>query len=607
MAERDELLGYFETELAHLRRMGAEFSRRYPKVASRLELGPDQCSDPSVERMIESFAYLTARVRYNMEHNFHEIPSALLGILYPHYLNPVPSMAIARFEVDPTRGKLTSGYTIKRGTQLFAESHQGVACRFRTAYPVTLWPVEVVEAAYETRDQLDTLNIPSRYVSAVRIRIASTGADLTELGLDRLRFHLQGESGLAHTLYRMAFGECTAVAVMPQEGRRPTMLPKSALETVGFGPDDDVIPYARHALPQYRLLQEYFAFPEKFLFVDVKGLGCHGSRRWFDILLLFDRLAVPRPAVNRDTFALGCAPIVNLFRRTSEPVRLTHLASEYPLIADKRREATTEIYTVERVATTVDAAGARDDREDAATLEPYFSYNHAGVRRGNSAYWYVRRVPSERAAVHGTEMLLSVVDLAFKPTLPAAQTLYAGLLCTNRRAAGELPSGALLQLEEAAPAARIYAIAKPTRQTTPALGGETYWRLVSHLSLNYLSLSGDGGSLRALQEILRLYAYGDDPSQQMQIAGITGMECSNSVRRIGREAWRGFTSGTEITLTFDDEMYAGGSSFLMASVLNHFFALHTSINSFTQLNARSNQQERIWKSWAPMVGAQNVL
>ena len=203
--------------------------------------------------------------------------------------------------------------------------------------------------------------------------------------------------------------------------------------------------------------------------------------------------------------------------------------------------------------------------------------------------------------------MLSLVDLGFKPSLPPAQTLFAHLLCTNRHAASELPSGALLQMEEAAPVARVELLRKPTPQVDSPMTGMTYWRLISHLSLNHLSLSDDPESLRALREILLLYVHQEDPSHHHQIMGIREMSCRKVVRRIGEDAWRGICRGTEITLTFDEERYVGGSAFLFASVLNHFFALYTSINSFTQLNARSAKQEGIWKQWPAMVGEQELL
>jgi type VI secretion system protein ImpG len=601
VSEQEELLRHYEQELTHLRKMGVEFARSYPKVAGRLELSHDGCADPYVERLIESFAYLTARIRYNLDSQFPEIPAALLNILYPHYTCPVPSISVARFEADPTQGKLTSGYVIPKHTSLLAQAHQGQTLRFRTCYPVTLMPVEVVEAGYETPEQFDYLDLQRNIASAIRLRIAPQKGSLAELGLKGLRFYLNGEPMLVHAIYQLLFGPNVRVAVLPEGANRPIILPEGSLRTVGFGADEEVLPYPKTAHPQYRLLQEYFAFPEKFLFLDLDNLDCHGSQKSFDIYFLFDRVLPSRLAVGRETFALGCTPVINLFRKTSEPIRLSHLRSEYPLVPDMRREAITEIYSIDRVSS------SSDPSEASMIVEPFFSYNHESSARRAGAYWYARRVASERKDIPGSEVVLSLVDLSFRPSLPAVQTIFAHLLCTNRHAADQIPSGALLQMEEAAPVARVEMLRKPTPQVDSPLTGMAYWRLISHLSLNYLSLSDDEESLRALQEILLLYIHQEDSSHHHQIQGIREMSCRKVTRRIGRDAWRGFCRGTEITLTFDEERYVGSSAFLFASVLNHFFALYTSINSFTQLNARSAKKGGIWKQWPAMVGEQNIL
>jgi len=601
MSEQEVLLRLYEQELSHLRKMGTEFARRYPKVAGRLELSHDGCTDPYVERLIESFSFLTARIRYNMESQFPEIPTAILNILYPHYTNPVPSMTVARFEADPTQGVLNSGYTIPKNTPLLARAHQGATLRFRTCYPVALWPVEITEAAYETAERFESMGLSFPAASAIRLRIARRKGTLGEVDLRRLRFYLNGEPMLVHLLYRFLFDQGVAVAILPQGASRPTLLPRDALRPVGFGEHEELFPYPRAAHPQYRLLQEYFVFPEKFLFFDLDHLHLHGSERHFDVYFFFDRPMPGKPVVSPETFALGCTPVINLFNKTSEPIRLSHLQSEYLLEPDMRREATTEIYTIQRVS------ASSDPDEGAVVMEPFFSYNHRSSAQTASAYWYARRVPSERKDIPGTNVYLSFVDLEFKPSLPPMRTVFAHMLCTNRHAAGQLPAGAELHMEDAAPIAGIEALRKPTRQLDSPLSGMAYWRLVSHLSLNYLSLTEGRESLRALHEILLLYANQDDPSHHLQISGIREMRTRRVTRRTGRESWRGFCQGTGITLVFDEEKYAGTSWFLFASVLNHFFALYASLNSFTQLSARTLQHENIVKQWPPMVGEQSIL
>ncbi len=610
---QEELLRYYWRELTYLRKAGAAFAQAYPKVAGRLELSAGESADPHVERLIESFAFLAGRVQHNIDRQFPEIASELLELLYPHYLRPIPSLAIARFEVDPARGKLTTGHLLPKDTPLFAQGSDGSVCRFRTSYPVTLWPLEVARAGFEPVARYDFLDRRPEVAAVLRLRIAAAGTPLAELQLDRLRFHLAGDRMLVGALYELLFAHTVGLALLPEpragdraEGVSPAAaaevveLPAEALSPVGFGADEEALPYPRVSHPAYRLVQEYFVFPEKFHFFDVSGLARHGSETSFDLLVLLDRAPQERLPVGSENFLLGCAPVVNLFSRTTEPIRLDHRKTEYQLVADARRERTTEIHSVLAVS------ASADPRDRTRALAPFYSFDHRQEEARQRAFWHARRVPSTRPDLPGTETLLTVLDLDFHPRLPAADTLYAHVLCTNRDLAEKLPAGALLQTDVAAPLSRIVCLDKPTQEIQPPLGGGTLWRLVSHLSLNHLSLEGEA-ALPALREILRLYCFADSAVTQQQVAGIVGLEHRRVVRRTGEEAWRGFCRGSEVTITFDEEAYVGSSAFLLAAVLNHFFGLYTAVNSFTQTVAKSRQRDGVWKRWPPLAGEQTVL
>lgn len=596
----DDMLRYYLDELSYLRSMGADFASSYPKVAARLELQPGECPDPHVERLIESFAFLTARIQRDLDADFPEIAAELLDVLYPHYLRPIPSLGVARFDVDPERGKLTSGYEVPRGTPLFAHAERGAICRLRTCYPVTLWPLTVTEAEVEEPDRYDfTSGLPD-VTALLRLRLESQTDPFEVLGVDRLRFHLTGDPVLVGRVYELLLVDLKGVVIAPGGGAAPFHLPPSAVQPVGFAEDEALIPYPRSSHPGYRLLQEYFAFPDKFHFVDLEGLAGRARGTATDVLFLLRRRPGRLP-VRPATFALGCTPVVNLFAKTSEPIRIDHRQIEYRLVPDMRREKTTEIHSV------VSVSGSSDASDQAREYAPFYSFTHAMQRRGQKAFWHARRVPAQGDKL-GTEMLLSFRDLDFRPALPPDETVFAHVLCTNRGLAAELPAEEpLLQTDEALPVRRIVCVRKPTRPLTPPLGGQALWRLVSHLSLNYLSLEGGEAGLRALQEILGLYCFSDAPSLQRQIHGIRGVTPRKVVRRMGDAAWKGFCRGTEITLTFDESQYVGSSAFLLASVLNRFFALYASTNSFTQLAIQRVGREGEWKRWLPMAGAGVVL
>lgn len=597
----ENLLEFYSRELTYLRKAGGEFAKRYPKIAQRLEMAGGSSTDPQVERLLESFAFLTARIQRDIESEFPEVTSALLGVLYPQFLNPIPSIAIAQFVVDPTQGKITSGYEVGQHTALFAETLEALPCRFRTCYPVVLWPIEVAYAGFESTDQFDFLDQRPRVATVLRLRIKIQIGSLKELTLKKLRFHLSGDVNAAFRLYELIFGNTLDVAILPEGSKVPVFLPQDAIKPVGFGAGEEVLPYPPHAHAAYGLLQEYFTFPEKFLFFDLDGLDRHASDTAFDILFMFDSMPRERLAVDHDTFRLGCTPIINLFKKTTEPIRIDQRKTEYPLVPDFRRERTTEIHSINVVSL------SSNPEEKTRTVQPFFSFNHHSEMEAQTAFWYAARQPSVRKDMSGTEMSMRLVDLDLNPASPPAQTLFAHTLCTNRQLAEQVPIGALLQVEEAAPASQIVCLTKPTPQLDPPLAGSTLWRLISHLSVNFLSLSNDAEGLKALREILGLYSYLNDASVVQQIAGIRSLTSRHVVRRIGTDAWRGFCRGIEVELLFDEEMYVGSSAFLFGSVLNRFFALYASVNSFTQLVIVSKQRDGVWKKWPAIIGEQIVL
>lgn len=602
-AETD-LLPFYQRELAYLRNAGAAFAARYPRLAARLELGEGEATDPHVERLIESFAFLTARLQHKIERDFVEIPAALLAVLHPYLAEPVPPLAIARVTVDPDQGNFEKGYSIPRDTALFTQTDDGETCRFRTAYPLTLWPVTVAEAGFVPVERYGFLDSRPTVGAVLRLRLHLEGdpdGRFERLGLDTLRFHLSGDRAIAFQLYELLFTHCVDVLALPDDDAQPVALPQPALAPVGFAEEEALLPTPPAAPPGYRLLQEYFAFADKFLFFTVGGLRGRLKGRQCDLLFLLDTAPLSRLGIDRRAFSLGCVPVVNLFPWTAEPIRVDQTRSEYRLIPDARAERTTEIHSVLKVS----ASG--DPGNSVRVYAPYFSCNHQQDEEGPTGFWVARRELSRQRGMPGTDMFLAFLDLAFTPEQPADSTVYVHALCTNRDLAEQISGATLLQAEVQIPASRITIIDKPTRTVPPPLEGETLWRLVSQLSLNHLSLSSGPQSLGALKEILRLHTPRHGPAEAQQINGLRSMTCRPAMRRIGRDGWRGFCQGTEIVLTFDTRCYVGASAYLLASVLNRFFALYAPINSFTQLTVRREGEGRNWKTWPPMVGEQELL
>ena len=613
---REDLLPYYENELSFIRNMGREFAAAYGKIAARLALEPGKCDDPHVERLIEAFALLAGRIHHKIDDEFPEITESLLNVLYPHYLRPIPSMSIAQLRVDPEQALLAGGHDIAAGSPLYTRPVAGksTTCTFRTCYPVRLWPLEVTSAAVLPASAMAGVPTTEGASAIVRISLKCTGkARLQALELDKLRFYLDGESQILHILYELLFTNVMRVLVRSGE-KKPVLadLPRDAIQPVGFGMDEGMLDYSSRSFPGYRVLQEYFAFPMKFLFFDVTGFDRISRAGFADTMDLFlylrpferkERLQRLEQNVTGDTFQLGCTPIVNLFELMAEPIGITHSATEYRVIPDVHRQPSTEVYSVDEVRS------HSPSEETPRVYSPFYSLRHVYEGEGGQAYWYASRRQSSRPGDKGTEVYLSLVNLKFQPTLPADEALTVKVTCTNRDLAGELPLtgeyGELSLKAGALPKART--LMRPTRTVRPPLRRGLQWRLISHLALNYLSIV-DGGR-EALQEILKLYDFseGEDPAIRKQIAGITGVASQPHIARIVSEHGIVFAQGLRVGLELDEEAFIGAGAFLFAAVLERFLGLYTAINSFTQLTVRTRQRNGDLKQWPPRSGEQTLL
>jgi type VI secretion system protein ImpG len=612
---RDELLLYYERELTFLRQLGTQFAGKYPKIASRLNLEPDKCEDPHIERLLESFAFLAARVHLKIDDEFPEVTEALLSIVYPHFIRPVPSMTVVEFQVRPEQAQIGAGLKIERGSMLSSRPVNGVPCKFRTCYETTVWPLTVLEAEWKTPDRLPSPIKAADAVAALRVEL-HCWPDVTfdKLNLSKLRFFLNGESSTIHTLYELLCSRCSQILLRdptPGSRVRPLVLRPDALRPVGFDEDDAMLPYPRRSFAGYRLLHEYFTFPDKFFFLDLTGLeelAPAGFKNRVEIVFLIapfeltERRQALELGVTAKTMKLGCSPAVNLFKQTAEPILVTQRRFEYPIVPDIRRPNALEIHSVDEVVS------LRSGTQDLVRYEPFYSFRHATARGNGQAFWLTSRRPSSRRDDDGNELYLSLVDLAQRPVEPDADSLTVRLTCTNRDLPSRLPFGNAagdFELEGGAPVQAIVALLKPTPALHPPIGKSAFWRLISHLSLNYLSLVDEGRE--ALQEILKLYNFTDSTYSLKQIEGIAAVSSRRQFARVNSENGITFARGTRVDIEMDEENFVGGGVYLFASVLENFLGLYVTLNSFSQLNVTTRQRKEALKLWPPRAGRRILL
>jgi len=613
----DDLLPYYENELTALRTLSKEFAGRYPKIASRLMLDGDICEDPHVERLIESFAFVASRIHKKLDDEFPQITDALLGVLYPHFLRPVPSMSIAQLSPAPG-SQLSTMQLVPRGTELLTRPVSGIPVRYRTAYPVEVWPLQVAEARLEPLEKSAFATTHAGIAANLHLRIEATGqTPLNEMSVDRIRFYLDGEGPLVHTLYELLLNNVKAITVTTASetgGRVIQQLGPGNVHAVGYAEDEGLLDYDARSFLGYRLIQEYFVLPEKFLFIELQGLDLSqlpqaeagGVNLSFHLGQLGrpERMARLEQTVNRSNFRLNCTPIVNLFSQQAEPIRISQEQHQYPVVPDVRRPLGVEIYSID----SVNRFSRNNETSSITEFLPFYSTRHGTSAHDSGCYWYAQRLTSARPDDDGTEVSIALVDLDMNPQAPSVETLSLKLTCTNRDLPGKLPYGGddnMLKVENggAIPHARL--LKKPTATWRAPMRQANQWRLVSHLSLNHLSIV-DGGR-EALLEILSLYNFSDNASLRKQIAGIVDISTRPTVTRVGRAPHQAFVRGNEIELTVDEDQYIGSGAYLLARVMDLFFGLYCTANSFTRLIVRSRQREEPLAVFPPRNGDLHLL
>jgi type VI secretion system protein ImpG len=611
----DSLLGYFNRELEALRGLASEFAERHPKIAGRLRLTKDTVDDPHVARLLEGVAFLGARVQHRLDDEFPELTDALLSVLYPHYLAPLPSVAIVRFAADAGMNgpaRLPSGLAIE------TEPVAGEACQFRTTSPVTLWPVEI-ESVKLSGMPLPAPPNPAAAQAAACLRIglrcANPQMTFTQLGLDRLRFFLTGQQGPA--LLELLLAHTISIALADdQNDAHPVILSPDTLQAAGFAPEEALFPWPTRSFSGFRLLSEYFTAREKFLFVDfgrldAKTLVSAGNR--MDIFVYLDRMESDlERSLNASSMALGCTPIVNLFEKRCEPIALDQTRIEYRIEPDARRPASMEIWSVEQVRESLPGGEFRP-------WSPFHRLMRTHAPESTETkiggyYGFARR--DIIGGIGGTDVFLLPHDPAFDPQDEGGAVLSIDALCCNRDLPASLPFGGgrphLRLVEGAAAVTSLTCLTAPTPTLRLPLLERGAWRLVSHLSLGHLSVVGGEAAAEALREVLRLYDCRESNESRAAIRALLNVTSQFGTARIpgltGPGARRGgFCRGLDVTLTFDDQLWTTGGLYVLASVLDRFLALHATVNSFVRTRVLLRGRSDTAVSWPARAGSQVLL
>ena len=619
-------LRYYSQELAHLREVGGEFAQDYPKIAGRLGLDSFECVDPYVERLLEGFSFMAARVQMKIDAEFPRFTQHLSELVYPHFLAPTPSMAVVQLQPDLTNPALQKGFVVPRGSALRSVLGKGdnTACEYRSAHALTLWPIELVEAKFFTHGGNQAglnLQLPPSVKAGIRLRLRSTGAAFKDLPLDRLCLHLRGTEDMPVRIYEKLLGSVEGVLVTPvgRPAAWHSLLPKTVLQPLGFNENEALLPSGQRTFNGYRLLQEYFAFPQRYQFVELSGLQAGLQQcpdHEIEITILLRQVdAQLEKTLDSSNFALHCTPVVNLFQRRADRINVTGEQLEHHVLVDRTRPMDYEVFQIESVT----GYGTGPDAEQ--TFRPFYTAKDIGSLHQDKAFYQIRReqrVVSQRqrrdgprSSYIGSEAFIAIVDAAEAPYSSELRQLGLSVWCTNRDLPLSMPIGigkTDFILDAGAPVTAVRCVAGPSAPHPSFAEGSMAWRLLNQLSLNYLSLldSDPAQGAVALREMLALYCYPVDLNAQRQVEGVRSIASKTVTRRMPSPGPITFGRGIEITVTLDDAAFEGTGAFLLGGVLSQFFAQHVSINSFTETVIRTLARGEIMR-WPAKGGVCAIL
>ncbi|MEX0970444.1 MAG: type VI secretion system baseplate subunit TssF [Paracoccaceae bacterium] len=624
------LLKHYEQELAYMREMGEEFAESYPKIASRLGMDGVEIRDPYVERLMEGFAFMAARVQLELDLQYPVLTQHLLEIIYPHYLAPTPSMMIAKFKPDPAQGGMDEGFLMKRGSTLRSPLGAGdvTACQFTTAHDVTLWPIEIAEAEYiDGRGDVVAAGLGANKVAkaAVRLRIKALGqAKLGELPLDKLTLFMTGTGWQPWRLFEHLANDGVGLGGRSINRRADWshVNPPGGIAAKGFEPNEAMLPFPGQSFDGYRLLQEYFALPNRFFFVELAGLKPIIKKvekeKAVDIyVLLSQSVGSLKTLIEPASFELFATPAINLFEKRCDRVHVDGRDVDYHVVPDRTAPLDFEIFEIQ------DVRGISAEGKDDVPFQAFYSANDfTAAGESHSAYYTLRRrmrQRSERQRLKGTrtsylgsDTFINMVDQNQAPYGPDIDQLAIKAICSNRDLPLLLNTGKEegdFVLPEGGPVKATTAITPITRpRASLAVESDSAWRLISHLSLNYISISQTdrGEPASALRELLGVYGPLGDKALSKQLEGITKLSTRPIVRRMADGVLSTAVRGLEVTIEFDESFYEGTGVYLLGAVLQQFFARYVAVNSFTETVITSPDRGEIAR-WPAMSGRRQVL
>ena len=565
--------------------MGQAFGQANPTIAGLLA---ERGTDPDVERLLEGFCFLTARIRERLDQAVPEVVHGLTELLLPHFLRPLPAATVLEF--TPHARALRGRLHLEAGAEVASVPVEGTSCLFRTTAALDLLPLALTDV---------TLDAGSAHAPVLRVAFQTTEQGRAEvLQPAGIRLMLHGELPVASTVLLWLLRHCRAVQVrdLTGSGRAVTLAP-DVIRAVGFEPEHALLPWPARAPAGVRLVQEYFTLPQKFLFVDVTGLEqalpVVGER--FELAFEFDRPPALPARVGKDLVRLHCVPAVNLFSRGADPLSHRLAGQEHLLRASELDPAHAEVFAVRSVQ------GLREERGERREYLPFVDFAHAESTQG---FYRLRRVLSPLD--DGLDTYLALGSPREVPAELARETLSVELECTNRSLPTRLQLGDVsVPTAQSPTVARFRNIVPVSKPVRPPLGAELHWRLLSHLALNHRSLA-EPTALRALLGLYNFQAGVDHPTARantLRVEAIRDVGARPARRLFGGAPLR----GVQTRVVLEESRFAGaGDAFLFGAVLDELLASTVTLNAFNELVVQL-EPSHLEYTWPARNGSQPLL
>ncbi len=625
------LLDSYNSELAYMREAAHEFAASHPKIARRLGMHGTEIADPHVERLIESFCFMSARMQMKLDAEFPRFTQRLLEVLYPNYLCPTPSMAVAQLHPKMKEGDLKSGVLVPRGSAFLSRvpSVETTPCQFRSSQDVMLWPIEIVSARLTgTPPDIPAMArcLPPHVhiLGALRLRLRTVGDCVFGAlgGLGKLPVYLRGDDAVASHLFELLHtaGVATFTSAPGKMADQPHAVTRDALLHEGLAPGQGLLPLQWNTFHGHNLLHEYFSCPARFYFFTLSGLGPGlariGGNEAEIVVLLTRSPGALASVVDAGQFALFCTPVVNLFERRTDKIEPDALQPEFHVVPDRAKPIDFEVHSIRSVASKQDRAGGasvetayrplyQTMNQDAGNYGRYFSLRREARLPSDTARRY-----GTRTAYVGTEVFVSLVDQHEAPYPEDIGTLSVTALLTNRDLPCFVPRDGIADLLPAAsmPVESVGLVRAPSTPKPPFAQREIAWRLIRQLGFNHLPLADlpQREGAQALRDMLRLFVATDDETHRRQIDSLAGSRLAPVTQRLPGAGPLVYGRGVSCVLTVNEDGFSGGSPYLFGLVLEQYLARHVSINVFTQTTLESIQRGTISR-WPARMGGRGIV